>query len=760
MVNPARGFVIAGPASGVGKTAVTLAVMAALRRRGYTVQPFKCGPDFIDGGHHSRVCGRTVRNLDGWMLSQQVIHETFYGAAAGAEICVLEGLMGLFDGLDGKSETGSTAEIAKILRLPVFLVVDASLAARSVAALVHGFETFDPDLEVCGVIFNKVAGETHYRLLADALAGSSRLPLIGFLPLEERIHIPERYLGLFTAGEQLLPDGDVDFLAEFAESHIELETLLACAACIDPVPAQPPWAAQTDVRIGVARDRAFCFYYEDNLDALRRAGAAIVEFSPLTASRLPDVDALYFGGGYPELHAAELQANIAMRSAVRHLSKAGIPIYAECGGLMYLSNHIVVQGGAAFEMAGILPFSVRMTDRLVKFGYTEVSFTRDCLLGKAGDTARGHSFHCSTIEDTRTPACVYRAHNRLSGRKENEGFTVGSTLASYIHLHFGSNSSLAHTFVENIRGSRAQARRRCGGAMSHLIPLVALIALLPISAAASRQLIDEIGRHVIVPDHAQRIICLAPSLTETVYALRGSKAVVGVTDYTTFAPGEPRKPSVGGLIDPSLERIIALRPDLVLAAKDVNTRETIEQLERYQVPVYVVDPKGIAGILNSVRHIGAAVDREHAAEELASNLERRWKAVAECIRALRKPTILAVIWHDPVISAGRNTFISEAIDAAGGQSATEDISQDWPQLSMEEVIRRDPDFLLIGAHKGIAADQLKRQQGWKNLSAVQQNHIIYVDERLEHSSPVLFDALEELARKLHPERFQKKEAGQ
>jgi iron complex transport system substrate-binding protein len=286
----------------------------------------------------------------------------------------------------------------------------------------------------------------------------------------------------------------------------------------------------------------------------------------------------------------------------------------------------------------------------------------------------------------------------------------------------------------------------------------AALALLPGSAEASRQLTDEVGRQVTVPDHPRRIVCLAPSLTETVYALEDGDAVVGVTNYTTFVAGAQQKPSVGELLNPSLEKVVALRPDLVLATEEVNTRESVEQLERYKIPVYVVDPKGLSGILNSVRDIGAAIDHQQVADTLASDLGRRWKAVAARVQNLRRPTILVVIWPDPVISAGKNTFISEAINAAGGRSATDDISQDWPQISMEAVVRRAPEFLLIGAHKSITADRLRRQPGWKEVAAVQQNRIIYIDERLEHSSPVLFDALEELAGKLHPDAFSHKEA--
>ena len=217
---------MAGPASGVGKTTVTLALMAAFRRRRMQVQPFKCGPDFIDAGHHTRICGRPARNLDGWMLPADQNRGTFYRAAAGADLCIVEGVMGLFDGASGKSETGSTAEMAKMLGLPVVLVVDASSVARSVAALVHGFETFDPELKTLGVIFNKVAGPTHYAMLRDAVESACDALPLGYLPRDERIQIPQRYLGLFTAGEDLLPDRSLAVLADIAEEHLDLRKLL------------------------------------------------------------------------------------------------------------------------------------------------------------------------------------------------------------------------------------------------------------------------------------------------------------------------------------------------------------------------------------------------------------------------------------------------------------------------------------------------------------------------------------------------------
>jgi len=456
MAEMIKGFVVAGPASGVGKTTVTLALMAAFRKRGLQVQPFKCGPDFVDAGHHTRACGRSSRNLDGWMLPDGRNRDVFHRHAAGADICIVEGVMGLFDGASGKSDVGSTAEMAKLLGLPVILVVDASSLARSVAALVHGFETFDPEVKVLGVIFNKVAGHTHYALLRDAIESACGAPPLGYLPRDQRIQIPERYLGLFTAGEGLLPDSSLALLAGIAEEHIDLEKLLGSAASF-AAPSTDGHSAPVSpsVGIGIARDRAFCFYYDDNLDALQAAGAEIVEFSPLTDTALPaSLDALYFGGGYPELYASQLSTNEEMISSVKKFADEGGAIYAECGGLMYLAHKIVTRDGKGFPMAGILPLSVQMTDRLVNFGYAEICLAEDCLWGAAGTHARGHSFHCSTITEPGPMDQTYRVSYTLARREESEGFHIKNVLASYIHLHFLSCPDLAATFVQNVQRAK------------------------------------------------------------------------------------------------------------------------------------------------------------------------------------------------------------------------------------------------------------------------------------------------------------------
>ncbi len=465
-----HGFVVAGPSSGAGKTTVALGLMAALKRRGLTVQPFKCGPDFIDAGHHTRVCTRASRNLDGWMLSADVNRAIFRAHASTADISVVEGVMGLFDGANRAGGAGSTADTARTLDLPIVLVVDASKMAASAAALVHGFATFDPTVRVAGVIFNKVGSTTHNDLLRDAIASVPGVLSLGYLPRDEALRIPERYLGLVTAGEDVLTEDAVLHLADLIARHVDLDRLLELAsgargagAGVSGTAAATASRNTTDaysVRIGVARDRAFCFYYEDNLDALCAAGAEIVPFSPLADVDLPaGLDALYFGGGYPELWAESLSANVRLREAVARFIAGGGHVYAECGGLMYLADAIETRDGRRWPMLGELPFAVVMTDRLQRFGYVDVTFTRDCLLGPAGTTARGHSFHCSRIDESGAalPACAYHLRHTLTGLDAAEGFTSANdrVLASYIHLHFLSNPALATQFVHRIQHTRA-----------------------------------------------------------------------------------------------------------------------------------------------------------------------------------------------------------------------------------------------------------------------------------------------------------------
>jgi cobyrinic acid a,c-diamide synthase len=446
---------------------VALAIMAGLQRRGLVVQPFKCGPDFLDTGHHTRICGRTARNLDTWMLSVEANRSVLRNAACGADAIVAEGMMGLFDGKNGSTEIGSSAEIAKLLRLPVVLVVDASKSARSAAAVMLGFEMFDAELRLAGVILNRVAGERHFEMLREAIEASCKTRVLGWLPVEPAIAIPERHLGLQGAAEQAA-DGQeaaIDMLASLAEKHLDLDALLNLRCGLEMVgveqargvtSASVVTSASGDaVRVGVPSDHAFSFYYEDNLDLLREQGAEIIRFSPLNDASLPPaLDALYLGGGYPELHAEQLSGNRQMLEEVRAFVASGRPVYAECGGMLYLSESLSVDG-EGYAMAGVLPLSMQMTNSLVQFGYVTVAFTEDCLLGRKGTVVRGHSFHHSRIASQGEVGTSYHVEYSMSGKEELEGFIRGNVLASYIHLHFRANPAVAENFVAGIRQARA-----------------------------------------------------------------------------------------------------------------------------------------------------------------------------------------------------------------------------------------------------------------------------------------------------------------
>jgi cobyrinic acid a,c-diamide synthase len=437
--------------------------MAALTSRGYTVAPFKVGPDFIDPGHHSRVTGRASRNLDGWMLSKAYNLDAFARQTVDADIVVVEGVMGLFDGYDGRSEAGSTAQMAKWLDLPVVLVVGARAMARSAAALVQGFERFDDRLSFAGVLFNHLGSDRHLGYLKEAMDGHVRMPVLGGLVRDEKIAIPERHLGLVTREDHNLAEDSCTRLAGLIEKQIDLDALLQMLPEIDlqgsrSATADP--AKPADVRIGVARDAAFCFYYPDNLELLAAAGARLVPFSPLTDGHLPDgLAGLYFGGGYPELHAKALADNRSLRQEIRQLSRKNMPIYGECGGFMYLCREMGDTHGDVFPMTGCLPFGTRMLDRLKALGYREITQTQATVLGPAGQTARGHEFHYSTIADGAVDAQRgLSVTDRAGMQKSAEGFVVDQTLGSYVHLHFGSCPQAATHFVNTC--GRWDARKK------------------------------------------------------------------------------------------------------------------------------------------------------------------------------------------------------------------------------------------------------------------------------------------------------------
>jgi cobyrinic acid a,c-diamide synthase len=453
-----RCLVIAGTHSGVGKTTVALALMASLRRRGLVVQPFKAGPDFIDPGHHTAVCGRPSRNLDTWMLSPDTVRRLFAHAAAGADVCVIEGVMGLFDGRSAEDPRGSTADLAKLLGAPVVLVVDAAAAAASVAAVVKGFAEFDPAGRVAAVVFNGVAGPKHYGYLEPAVRRHTRVLPAGWLPRRAEWHIPQRHLGLVTHGD--LPDpatGPASLqLADSFEATVDVDALLELSACPHLV-ALPAAVGEGNaikmapVRIAVARDAAFCFYYEDNLDLLRAAGAETVFFSPLHDEHLPEcVDGVYLGGGYPELHAARLAANRDMIADLRRFHGDGGLIYAECGGLMYCARELVDADGRAFPMLDLLPARTVMQPRRAALGYVTWRATENTLFGAAGTQVRGHEFHYSRLEPL-GPLHAAALLERDGEEPKSDGFVLGGLLAGYAHLHLASSPEALAALVAACR---------------------------------------------------------------------------------------------------------------------------------------------------------------------------------------------------------------------------------------------------------------------------------------------------------------------
>jgi len=443
-----HGFLIAAPQSGSGKTTVSLAIMAALSRRGLKVAPFKCGPDFIDPGYHQMVTGYPSINLDGWMCPPDFVRQTFHLHSSGADLAVVEGVMGLFDGIGSSSSLGSSAQISAITGAPVVLVVNARGMAASAAALVQGFAAFDPAVRIAGVIFNNVGSRSHGELLRQALTASlPQVRVFGCVLRDDSLAISSRHLGLVTAEDNPLSDEFVERLVAMAEESLDLDGLVE----LDFYSAQPAVSArlvsvvEPPVRIAVARDAAFCFCYPDNLRLLRDAGAEIVFFSPLNDSDLPpDIAGVYMPGGYPELHGDRLSANCGMRTAIRSAVEKGVPVYAECGGLIYLTEGL--EAGA--DLVGIFPVRARMLSKRKALGYRQAELLADCAVGARGVELRGHEFHYSEIGPM--PEEVERVY-LVSRRGESlglEGYRVGTCLASYLHLHFGSHPGIAPAFVQ------------------------------------------------------------------------------------------------------------------------------------------------------------------------------------------------------------------------------------------------------------------------------------------------------------------------
>jgi len=445
-------LVIAGTESGVGKTTIATGIMAALRNRGLRVQPFKVGPDYIDPTYHTLATGLPSRNLDSWMLSHNAITELFERATGKADVSVIEGVMGLFDGHSGSGEDGSTAEVAKIFSAPVVLIINAGKMSRSAAAVAQGYARYDPELDLKGFIINNVGSERHFEWVKEAIEQAASIPVLGYLPKNKDLEMPERHLGLIPTVENA-GDQFIEPLCEQIEKTIDIDRLLEIAQSVHIIkvehvapllfPAEPIFPT---VNIAYAWDEAFSFYYQDNLDLLEAYGARLMPFSPLDDEALPlDTQGVYIGGGFPEIYAERLSKNQAMLDSLREAADKCIPIYGECGGLMYLSKGITDFEGNRYQMVGLVPVWSIMTRKLARMGYVEFEFNQDTILGSQGMKLRGHEFHWSEME-SELDSPVYRVvHPEL----RNEGYVNGNIFASYIHMHFGSDPGLARNFIKS-----------------------------------------------------------------------------------------------------------------------------------------------------------------------------------------------------------------------------------------------------------------------------------------------------------------------
>lgn len=472
-------LVIAGERSGVGKTTVTLALLSSLSRKYCRVQSFKVGPDYIDPMFHQRVTGLACRNLDPVLTFSTYVQECFARHTQGVDYAIIEGVMGLFDGASGQDDWASTAHVARLLQLPVLLVLDCSRLSRSIAAIAYGYKNFDPRIQLAGVVLNRVGSDRHLQLLKDALE-PLQLPILGVLRRQDHIKIPDRHLGLVPTAEMPEIDALIDRLAQLGDSCFDWQKLLPLLTPYkaSSLPAmkspgsllkqgrieQPQFfspleqggvggsiqvgeEAKIPVRIAIARDRAFSFYYQDNLDILQQLGAQLIPWSPLDDTDLPDnIQGMYFGGGFPEVFAQQLTENTRAREAVRIAILTKIPTYAECGGLMYLCQSITNFEGQSWSMVGVLPTTTVMGKRLT-VGYRQATALQDSPLLNTGTVVWGHEFHHSQLT-TMPEKPLFETRGYDQSKTATEGWRMPQLHASYVHLHWGGRPEIPRRFLQ------------------------------------------------------------------------------------------------------------------------------------------------------------------------------------------------------------------------------------------------------------------------------------------------------------------------
>jgi cobyrinic acid a,c-diamide synthase len=458
-------MVVAGTGSGAGKTTVALGLVGAFRRRGRSVQTFKVGPDFVDCAYLAHASRRPCRNLDSWMLGRDGVVHSFAHGVAEADCAVVEGTMGIFDGHGGASGTepgavlfpGSTAELARLIGAPVVLVVDVANLAETAAAVALGVRQLDPQLDLIGVILNNVPSDYRRRVVEDAVWSWAHLPVLGALPRLPNVQIPEVRAGLLPLSQNQNVDPALDALTSAVERHCDIaliERLMARARPVHPAARAPVRSAPgAPVRVGVAFDDAFCFYYAENLELLEEAGAQVVTFSPLEDRSLPrELDAIYMGGGVSEMLVPRLAGNHSFIESVRRAHARRVPVYAECGGLMYCARTLHTSDGNVHDMAALVPFDIALEAGLLHTGYRELRIASDGILGDAGATLRGHEFHFARlVAGLQAGAHAYSVHDVEGEPLGCEGWSTPTMLASFVHLHFGQEPRLAERLIAAAR---------------------------------------------------------------------------------------------------------------------------------------------------------------------------------------------------------------------------------------------------------------------------------------------------------------------
>ena len=462
------GIVVAALRGGSGKTIFSVGIIAALKSLGKTVAPFKKGPDYIDAGWLALAAGRPCYNLDSFLIDREILLGSYQSHTRDADFTLIEGNRGLYDCIDTKGET-STAELAKLLGLPVILCIDATKTTRTMAAVVRGITAFDADVHIGGVVLNRVAGKRHQSILTRSIEEYTGIPVLGAVPKLKQQRFPERHMGLVPTPEHSWAQPAIDAIREVAENHLDIERIQRLAEMAEPVepgkvdvPIISAAAAKNDAPvIGILRDSAFQFYYPENLEALEAEGANLVFASPLKDERLPRVDALYIGGGFPETHGRELEANAAFRRRLKSLAEGGLPIYAECGGLMYLGERLDLKEGA-FKMTGVLPAVFGFSKRPQGHGYTIVRVERDNPYYTRGTTILGHEFHYSSVKEWKgTPQNLAFSMQRGSGFfGGQDGVCINNVLATYTHIHALGTPTWARALVDQARAYRLRCSKR------------------------------------------------------------------------------------------------------------------------------------------------------------------------------------------------------------------------------------------------------------------------------------------------------------